>query len=188
VELPEVLPPQLCLRVDHTGNHRVRLTWSVQYRTGEEVRRLPLAAEAPDPGRDVAAEERLVRSLPLPADRLWQDGPERRLAPTAVLRGMDTVVLTTEVLPRLADAGVLVEVTGEPADYRHTEAAPVVHVSATDGPDADWFDLGVTVTWTARTSRSRCCSRRWPPASRTWCCPAGRGSTSAVRSSTACAG
>ncbi|MGY1680596.1 DEAD/DEAH box helicase [Geodermatophilus sp. SYSU D01176] len=149
VELPEVLPPQLHLQVEHTGNHRARLSWSVRYRTGADVRHVPLAAEAADPGRDVAAEERLVRSLPLPADRLprlWQDGPDRRLAPTAVLSGMDTVVLTTEVLPRLADAGVLVEVTGEPADYRHTDAAPVVQVSATDGPDADWFDLGVTVT------------------------------------------
>jgi superfamily II DNA or RNA helicase len=149
VELPEVLPPQLCLRINHAGNHRARLTWSVQYRTGEEVRRLPLVAEVSDPGRDVAAEERLARSLPLPADRLprlWQAGPERRLASTAELQGMDTVVLTTEVLPRLADAGVLVEVTGEPADYRHTDAAPVVEVSATDGEDTDWFDLGVTVT------------------------------------------
>ncbi len=150
VELPEVLPPQLGLQVDHAGNHRARLTWSVQYRTGEDVRRLPLAGDgAADPGRDVAAEERLVRSLSLPTDRvpaLWQDGPERRPAPTAELRGMDTVVLTTELLPRLADAGVLVEVTGEPAEYRHTEAAPVVHVSATDADDADWFDLGVTVT------------------------------------------
>ncbi|WP_091151580.1 DEAD/DEAH box helicase [Geodermatophilus africanus] len=151
VELPEVLPPQLCLHVDHAGDHRARLTWAVQYRTGEDVRRLPLAGEdgAPDAGRDLAAEARLLRSLPLPADRLprlWQDGPERRLAPTAELRGMDTVVLTTEVLPRLADAGVLVEGTGEPADYRHTEAAPVVQVSATDGDDADWFDLGVTVS------------------------------------------
>jgi superfamily II DNA or RNA helicase len=152
VELPEILPPQLCLRVEHAGGHRALLAWSVQYRAGEEVRRLPLGGEdgaAPDAGRDAAAEERLVRSLLLPADRLprlWRDGPERRLAPTAELRGMDTVVLTTEVLPRLTDAGVLVEVTGEPADYRHTEAAPVVAVSATDGPDADWFDLGVTVS------------------------------------------
>jgi SNF2 family DNA or RNA helicase len=78
--------------------------------------------------------------------RLWHGSPERRLAPTVVLHGMDTVVLTTEVLPRLADAGVLVEVTGEPPDYRHTQAAPVVHVSATDGDDSDWFDLAVTVT------------------------------------------
>jgi superfamily II DNA or RNA helicase len=152
VELPEVLPPQLCLQVDHAGDHRTRLAWSVQYRTGDDVRRLPLAGEdgaGSDPTRDAAAEERLVRSLPLPTDRLsglWQPGPERRLAPTAELRGMDTVVLTTEVLPRLADAGVLVEVTGEPPDYRHTEAAPVVHVSATEADDTDWFDLGVTVS------------------------------------------
>jgi superfamily II DNA or RNA helicase len=151
VALPEILPPQLCLRVDHTGNHRTRLTWSVQYRTGEEVRRLPLAGEdgAPEPVRDVAAEEQLVRSLPLTTDRLpglWRDGTERWLAPTAELRGMDTVVLTTEVLPRLADTGVLVEVSGDPPDYRHTDAAPVVEVSATDGEDTDWFDLGVTVT------------------------------------------
>ncbi|SNR31131.1 Helicase conserved C-terminal domain-containing protein [Blastococcus mobilis] len=155
VELPEVHAPELCLRVDHAAGHRVRLAWSVQYRIGDDVRRLPLPAEDDAAFRDAAAlrdaaaEERLVRSLPLPAERLpglWESGPQRRLAPTAELHGMDAVVLTTEVLPRLVAAGVLVEVTGEPPDYRHTAAAPVVHVSATEGPDADWFDLGVTVT------------------------------------------
>ncbi|MDK3258518.1 DEAD/DEAH box helicase [Blastococcus capsensis] len=151
VELPEILPPQLCLQVEHGGGNRTRLAWSVQYRTGDDVRRLPLAEDgaAPDAGRDTAAEARLVQSLPLPTDRLarlWQEGPERRLAPAAELGGMDSVVLATEVLPRLADAGVLVEVTGEPPDYRHTEEAPVVHVSATEADDSDWFDLGVTVT------------------------------------------
>ena len=152
VELPELAPPQLCLRVEHAGDHRARLAWSVQYRTGDHVRRLPLAGEddaGSDPTRDAAAEERLVRSLPLPTDRLpglWHGGAERRLAPTAELRGMDTVVLATEVLPRLADAGVLMEVTGRPPDYRQTEAAPVVHVSATEGEGTDWFDLGVTVS------------------------------------------
>jgi superfamily II DNA or RNA helicase len=148
VELPEVHGPELCLRVDHAAGHRARLSWSVQYRTGDSVRRVPLEVEG-DATRDRAAEEKLVRSLPLPADRLrrlWQPGALRRLAPTADLTGMDTVVLTTEVLPRLIEAGVLVEVTGEPADYRHTEAAPVVQVSATDGEDTDWFDLGVTVS------------------------------------------
>ncbi|WP_072916286.1 DEAD/DEAH box helicase [Geodermatophilus obscurus] len=152
VELPEVLPPQLCLHVEHAPGHRARLTWSVQYRTGEDVRRLPLAAAdgaAPDAGRDAAAEARLLGELPRPPERLsglWHDGPERRPVPAADLSGMDTVVLTTELLPRLADAGVLVEVTGEPPDYRQSEADPVVQVSATDGEDADWFDLGVTVT------------------------------------------
>ncbi len=152
VVLPEILPPQLCLQIDHAGGNRARLAWSVQYRAGDDVRRLPLATDdgaVPDPGRDAAAEERLVHALPLPADRLpglWRGSPERRLAPTAELHGMDTVVLSTEVLPVLAGAGVLVEVTGEPPDYRHTDAAPVVSVSATESGDADWFDLGVTVT------------------------------------------
>ncbi len=146
VELPEVHGPELYLRVDHAGGHRARLAWSVQYRTGDDVRRLPL--DASDAGRDIAAEQRLLRSLGAPLDRLpqlWQDGPQRP-APVAELQGMDTVVLATEVLPRLTEAGVLVEVTGEPPDYRHTESAPVVHVSATEGEDADWFDLGVTVS------------------------------------------
>jgi hypothetical protein len=41
---------------------------------------------------------------------------------------------------------VLVEVAGERPEFRRTEAVPVVEVSATDGGDADWFDLGVTVS------------------------------------------
>ena len=150
VELPEVAPPQLRLDVAHVGGHRARLDWSVVYRAGDDIRRLPLAPEdaaGPHPGRDAAEEQRLVRELPV--DRLpllWQDGAERRLAPAVELQGMDTVVLVTEVLPRLIEAGVLVEVTGAPLDYRRSEAAPVVQVSATDGADTDWFDLGVTVT------------------------------------------
>ena len=147
VQLPEIAPPQLCLQVEHAGGHRARLAWSVQYRAGDDVRRLPFGADGPE--RDPEAEDRLVRALPLPAgrlSRLWEIGSERRLAPTAELAGLDTVVLTTEVLPRLVEAGVLVEVTGEVPDYRHTDTAPVVRVSATDGADADWFDLGVDVS------------------------------------------
>jgi superfamily II DNA or RNA helicase len=146
VELPEVSGPELCLRVDHLGGHRARVAWSVQYSTGDDVRRLQFDGDAG--GRDRIAEARLVREVRLPGDRLpalWRPGPDRRLAPTAELRGMDTVVLATEVLPRLEAAGVLVEVHGEAPDYRHTDAAPVVSVSATDSGDADWFDLGVTV-------------------------------------------
>ena len=151
VELPEVFPPQLCLTVAHSGGQRARLSWSVQYRTGDDVRRVPLPAHGSpaDPGRDPAGEERLVGALPLLSDRLpqlWQDGPGRRLVPVVEVHGMDAVVLATEVLPRLSEADVLVEVTGEPPDYRESVAAPVVQVSATEREDADWFDLGVTVT------------------------------------------
>ncbi|MGY1741138.1 MULTISPECIES: DEAD/DEAH box helicase [unclassified Blastococcus] len=151
VELPEVAPPQLCLQVEHAPGHRLRMAWSVLYRTGEETRRLPLArgtGVVPDTGRDAAAEDRLVRALPFPPAQLsglWRGSPHRPVA-EAELAGLDAAVLTAEWLPRLAEAGVRIEVTGEAPDYRRTEAQPVVRVSATDAADGDWFDLGVTVT------------------------------------------
>ena len=150
VELPEVLPPQLCVHVEHATGHRVRLTWSVRYRTGDTVRQLPLDSRGgADAGRDLAAEDRLLRTLPAPPDRLlpmWHVGPKAGPTPVAELSGVDAAVLTTEFLPRLAEAGVLVEVTGERPEFRRTDAVPVVEVSATESGDADWFDLGVTVS------------------------------------------
>ncbi|SEM09750.1 SWIM zinc finger [Blastococcus sp. DSM 46786] len=150
VELPEVVAPRLDLAVEHLPGQRARLIWSVRY--GDDGPRLPLAREAgaaPDPGRDVAAEEELLRDLPAPPERLlrlWHVGPRPRPIERAELAGMDVVVLVTDLLPRLAEAGVLVEETGEPVGYRRSEAAPVVAVSATDREDGDWFDLGVTVS------------------------------------------
>jgi superfamily II DNA or RNA helicase len=150
VELPEVLPPQLCVHVEHVPGHRVRVTWSVRYRAGEDVRRVPLAVRGGvEAGRDLVAEDLVLRALPAPPDRLlrmWQVGPKAGPMPTAELSGVDAAVLMTEFLPRLAEAGVLVEVTGEAPEFRRSEATPVVEVSATDADDADWFDLGVTVS------------------------------------------
>ncbi|WP_324273592.1 hypothetical protein [Blastococcus brunescens] len=117
VELPEVLPPQLCVHVEHAAGHRVRLTWSVRYRAGDSVRQVPLASPggAADAVRDLAAEDRVLRALPEPPDRLlrmWRVAPKAGPMPVAELSGVDAAVLTTDFLPRLADAGVLVEVTG----------------------------------------------------------------------------
>ncbi|SDC78643.1 Superfamily II DNA or RNA helicase, SNF2 family [Geodermatophilus telluris] len=151
VELPEIAPPQLCLSVAHEAGHRARLAWSVLYRAGDTVRRVPLApgtGVTPDAGRDTAAEGRLLAALPAPPERLlrlWHVAPPRPIA-TAELSGMDTVVLVTEFLPRLADAGVLVEESGAAPDFRQARSAPVVAVSAVDRDDGDWFDLGVTVS------------------------------------------
>ncbi len=151
VELPEVLPPRLGVSVEHAPGHRLRLDWSVLYRTGEEVRRLPLTrgtGVVADAGRDPAAEDRLLRALPPPPERLarlWRGSPARPV-PSTDLSGVDAAVLTAEYLPLLAAAGVEVEQTGEPPDYRRADGAPVVRVSATDAADGDWFDLGVTVS------------------------------------------
>src|SRR5436309_8221658 len=56
--------------------------------------------------------------------------------------------LTTEELPRLAGlAGVTVEVTGEPADYRDVGESLEIGVSTADiAGERDWFDLGVTIS------------------------------------------
>lgn len=155
VELPEILPPRLGLAVTYHADHRVELEWTVRYETGGSDVRLPLhGAGEPDEGpaamRDQRAEERLLSSLRLPGERLpglWADAVTQRPAPRVELRGMGAVVLTEEVLPDLrARDDVIVEVTGTPPDYREAREAPLVRVSATDGTDPDWFDLGVAVS------------------------------------------
>ncbi|RBY80921.1 helicase SNF2 [Geodermatophilus sp. TF02-6] len=151
VTLPEVAPPRLALHVTYAEGSRVTLEWSVQYEAGGAVRRLPLDADRADgdPLRDRPAEERLVRGLPRPGrlPQLWQPDGAPTLVPGVRLQGMDAVVLTEQVLPELRDRhGVVVTVSGTPPAYRHSDAAPLVRVSATEGGDVDWFDLGVTVS------------------------------------------
>ncbi len=142
VPLPEVGPPSLRLEVVFGDGHRADLTWSFGYPVGDDVVRAPLTGGA-DVDRDTAAERALLEPLPaLPALR----GPDGRLLPAVGLRGADTARFATEALPLLQGL-VEVVVTGEPAAYAHTDAAPVVAVSTADRPgERDWFDLGVRVT------------------------------------------
>jgi superfamily II DNA or RNA helicase len=151
VELPEIRPPGLGLIVRHDPGQRMVLEWSFRYPVGADTHRLPLH-ESGTAGtiRDLRAERRLLADLRLPHDRLPQlreQTPDRRLAPRAELRGMDSVFFTEQVLPGLQDsADVAVEVVGTAPDYRHADSAPVIGVSATDSEDPDWFDLGITVS------------------------------------------
>jgi superfamily II DNA or RNA helicase len=144
MELPDVPPPRLAVDVGYPGDATVTLRWSVGY--GPD-RSFPLDAQ-PGPGRDPAAEQLLVEALPGPVGglpELWT--PERRLAATAELTGMEALEFTTEVLPALrADPGVDVRVVGTPTAYRQTTSAPQITFSARDSRESDWFDLGVTVT------------------------------------------
>jgi superfamily II DNA or RNA helicase len=148
VTFPEVQPPSLGLIVTHAPGHRVGLEWFVRYRIGGEARRVGLGDRSALGGyRDPAAEQALVAGVPLP------DGfPELRAetgagpAPTAELTGMRAVGFLEDVLPALREAGVAVEEVGEAVDYRLTEAAPLISVSATESGERDWFDLGVRVS------------------------------------------
>jgi superfamily II DNA or RNA helicase len=154
VALPEILPPRLVLRVMFPeGDHAVGIEWWFRYRVGDAVTMLALGDPRNLPGlRDVTAERALVAAVDLPDQRL----PQLRgsgaggggLRASVGLRGLDAAFFTTEVLPALESGDdVDVEVFGEPPAYRRSEAAPLVHVSATEAPgESDWFDLGVTLS------------------------------------------
>jgi SNF2 family DNA or RNA helicase len=102
----------------------------------------------------MAAERALLAGLDLPLHRyglLGQGtgGPGAPVpSPRSRLAGNDTMRFTTDLLPLLADRpGLIVEVTGEPADYR--EAGDSLRIAVSTGEvagDTDWFDLGVTIT------------------------------------------
>ncbi|MCW2508719.1 MAG: putative helicase, family, partial [Modestobacter sp.] len=149
VDLPDVLPPRLAAEVRYPGDATVRVAWEMRY--GPDRSFPPAGADemvAPGAGRDLAAEQLLVEALPGPVgglSELWT--PERRLAATTELTGMEALEFTTEVLPALrADPGVEVTVVGTPTAYRQTISAPQISFAARDSPESDWFDLGVTVT------------------------------------------
>ncbi|MEX5296090.1 DEAD/DEAH box helicase [Kocuria sp. CPCC 205268] len=147
VELPEIAPPRLGLTLSYDGPQELALSWSFRYDVDGAVRSVPLDA-AGGPGRDRAAEQALLRGLTLPGGLGAALGAEPGSpvpAPTARLRGVDAAVFTEEGVPALREQGVVVDVVGDPVEYRRSEAAPVIRVSASDSEEADWFDLGVTV-------------------------------------------
>ncbi len=155
VDLPEVHPPRLLLRVAFPPEspHQVSLEWWFAYRAGDERTLIAMGDPRPQPGvRDLPVERALLNSLDLPDARLPELRVEvagtRRLAPTVWLSGLDAIYFSTELLPALvAGDQVDVEIEGEPPPYRHSATPPLVQVSATETPgESDWFDLGITLT------------------------------------------
>jgi superfamily II DNA or RNA helicase len=160
VTLPSISGPEPVLRAGYGDGHRLDLSWEWEYRIGDATQRAPLPPGGRDTGfRDPGAERAVLAgldtmSLPLRAYGLLQraSGVGRPLAETMLpqtqLTGMATMRFTTELLPRLREqAGLTVEVTGEPADYREAGESLQIAVSTTEVTgDNDWFDLDVTIT------------------------------------------
>ena len=154
---PVICGPDLLLRARYGSGHELEVSWEWAYRVGDSPLRAPLEAGGPDDGyRDLAAEQALLAGLDLPLDRYGlltrsdraPGAPVPALAPHTRLTGIDTMRFTTELLPLLADQpGLVVEVDGEPADYREAGDSLRIAVSTDEvAGDTDWFDLGVTVT------------------------------------------
>ncbi|MFD5276011.1 SNF2-related protein [Pseudarthrobacter sp. NPDC058362] len=155
VDLPALAVPTLSLLANYGADHRVRLHWEWHYKSGSLVTAQPLWRHPGDPGyRDDAAEARILEGVGRP----WEMVPALaesatggwgtpRLAATAELTGLDTLAFTEEVLPQLRRApDVDVDTTGEIADYREAEEAPVVSISTKATEQRDWFDLGIQIS------------------------------------------
>jgi superfamily II DNA or RNA helicase len=154
---PAICGPDLVLKARYGNGHELELNWEWAYRIGDSPLRAPLEARGPDDGyRDLAAERALLAGLDLPLDRYGllaqtagvPGAAMPTLAPRTLLTGLDTMRFSTELLPLLAGhPGLIVEVSGEPADYREAGETLRIAVSTDQvAGDTDWFDLGVTIT------------------------------------------
>ncbi len=151
VELPEVLSPALALTVGHGPGAYVHLAWSFRYPAPGQA--VPLGTEPETAAgtwvRDLPREAHLLGELVLPADlpQLRAAPPGTGPAPSVELHGIDAARFTLESLPRLRELNpaVLIDIQGEAPDYRRVDTEPTIHLSASDSPDGDWFDLEVAV-------------------------------------------
>jgi superfamily II DNA or RNA helicase len=138
-----ISPPRLLLHAEYGDGHRLALRWEWSYEVEGREERSSLS-DHPAPYRDTAAEKALLTSLsdlPLEQFGLRSNGT---LWP-AEIRGVDTMLFTTEVLPRLLDR-ITVSMDGETTDYREVGDSLSIGVSTTAIPgDNDWFDLGITI-------------------------------------------
>ncbi len=151
---PEISAPTLVLRASYGAGHAVDVGWEWAYRIGAATRHAPLHANGAGPGfRDLDAERAVLAAADLAGTDLERlgllDGAGRPADGHAVsLTGLDSMRLTTEMLPLLAErADVAVELVGEPADYRDVGELLTIGVSTVDiAGERDWFDLGVTIS------------------------------------------
>ena len=151
---PEISAPTLVLRASYGAGHAVDVGWEWAYQVGAAMRHAPLASNGAGPGfRDLDAERAILAVADFTGTDLERlgllDGAGRPAdGPSVSLRGIDSMRLTTEMLPLLAErADVAVEVVGEPADYRDVGDLLTIGVSTAEiAGERDWFDLGVTIS------------------------------------------
>jgi hypothetical protein len=150
---PQVSAPALVLRAGYGARHAVQLGWEWAYQVGATTRRTALRVNGGPPGfRDPEAERAILADTVLAGTGLERfgllDDEGRPVDIEASLAGLDTMRLTSEMLPRLEEhSGVCVELAGTPADYRDVGEALTIGVATAEiAGERDWFDLGVTIS------------------------------------------
>ncbi len=153
---PEISAPALVLRANYGAGHEVEVGWGWSYRIGDATRHAALPGNGEGPGfRDLDAERAILAGADFVGTGLERfgllDGAGRPAGARAVpvsLSGIDSMRLTTQVLPLLAERPtVTVEIGGEPADYRDVGDSLTIGLSTAEvAGERDWFDLGVTIS------------------------------------------
>ncbi len=149
---PVISDPRLLLLASYGDGHQLDVSWQWAYEVGDTRLLAPLDPAASDDGghRDLERERAVlaeVNAVLASYEFLWPPGGQRTVAAQLVLDGLATMRFSTEVLPLLADhPQIVVEVGGDPAEYREAGDSLTIAVStdAVDG-ETDWFDLGITV-------------------------------------------
>lgn len=142
--LPALTRPTLRVAVAFRPEHVVAFALDWMY-AGESP--VPFDAAAA-PGRDAAAEAGIAAA----AETAWAAASTLPLQSRGTLRGTDAAEFSAHVLPALERvAHVRVEMTGERPAYRELGGDPAIRVTAVEGADPDWFDLGILVTIDGRT-------------------------------------
>jgi superfamily II DNA or RNA helicase len=150
---PDISAPALVLRASFGADHAVQLGWEWAYQVGSSVRRAALSVNGAGPGfRDLDAERTILADTVLTGTGLERfglldDAGRPADVPLALLTGIESMRLTTELLPQLAQLpDVSIEVEGEPADYRDVGDSLTIGISTAEiAGERDWFDLGVTI-------------------------------------------
>ncbi|RJQ81925.1 DEAD/DEAH box helicase [Amycolatopsis panacis] len=155
---PEISAPTLTLHASYHDGHALELGWEWAYQVGESQVRAPLTPARPEDGfRDPERERAILTGLEFPPERLGMTPADPALpgepgriesVPDGVLRGIDTMRFSTEVLPLLTDLpDIEVEISGSPADYREAGDSLSVSISTEEiAGETDWFDLGITIS------------------------------------------
>ncbi|MCV7125638.1 DEAD/DEAH box helicase [Mycobacterium lacus] len=145
---PAIAGPTLALRAEYRGEHELDLTWEWAYRVGDSEFRSPAGAAGEVGYRDFDAENRLASGIDAPLERFGLRAEGGTLTPWTRLSGLQTMRFATELQPLLAGLpDVVVEVTGDPVDYREASGSLVIEVTTDAVPgETDWFDLGVAIS------------------------------------------
>ncbi|VBA50679.1 DEAD/DEAH box helicase [Mycobacterium pseudokansasii] len=145
---PAITGPMLVLRADYRDGHEVELTLQWAYRMGDNEFRVSVDTSG-DPGyRDPGTEAGLARGIDAPLERFGLRASDGRLIARARLCGLETMRFATELQPLLTGlSDVVLEVTGDPVDYREAGESLVIGVATDAVPgQTDWFDLDITIT------------------------------------------